>query len=137
MVYAEKLEGGWYCASLVNTAEFYRPLKIILALLIILTLLEAFVFIAALYHLSSKNLAISIQNVQLGALGDMYMSIQDIDLATDSIRAIRREPEDKAGHGDSRCYRTHPGRLLCGAPSQHPVRRGGYLSLHPEQCPNK
>ena len=98
MVYAERLEGGWYCASLVNTAEFYRPLKIILALLIILTLLEAFVFIAALYHLSSKNLAISIQNVQLGALGDMYMSIQDIDLATDSIRAIRREPEDKAGH---------------------------------------
>ena len=31
MVYAENLEGGWYCASLVNTAEFYRPLQIILS----------------------------------------------------------------------------------------------------------
>ena len=99
MVYAEKLEGGWYCASLVNTAEFYRPLKIILALLIILTLLEAAVFIAVFYHLSSKNLAISIQNVQLGALGDMYMSIQDIDLRTDSIRTIHGAHDDEADRG--------------------------------------
>ena len=60
MVYAENLEGGWYCASLVNTEEFYRPLQIILALLIVLTLLEDYVFIAVFYHLSSKNLAISI-----------------------------------------------------------------------------
>ena len=91
MVYAEKMEGGLYCASLVNTTEFYRPLQIILALLIVLTLLEAVVFIAVFYHLSSKNLAISIQNVQLGALGDMYMSIQDIDLCNDSIRTIQRD----------------------------------------------
>jgi diguanylate cyclase (GGDEF)-like protein len=98
IVYAEKLEGGWYCASLVNTAEFYRPLKIILALLLILTLLEAFVFIAVFYHLSSKNLAISIQNVQLAALGDMYMSIQDIDLRNDSIRTIHRDHDDEGSH---------------------------------------
>ena len=60
MVYAKNLEGGWYCASLVNTEEFYRPLQIIFALLIVLTLLEAAVFIAVFYHLSSKNLAVSI-----------------------------------------------------------------------------
>ena len=95
MVYAENLEGGWYCASLVNTAEFYRPLQVILALLVILTLLEAAVFIAVFYHLSSKNLAISIQNVQLGTLGNMYMSIQDIDLRTDNIRTIHRDHDDK------------------------------------------
>ena len=89
MVYAENLEGGWHCASLVNTAEFYRPLQIILAVLIVLTLLEAAVFIAVFYHLSSKNLEISIQNVQLGTLGEMYLSIQDIDLRADSIRTIR------------------------------------------------
>lgn len=94
MVYAENLEGGWYCASLVNTAAFYRPLQIILALLVILTLLEAAVFITVFYHLSSKNLAISIQNVQLGTLGNMYMSIQDIDLRTDNIRTIHRDHDD-------------------------------------------
>lgn len=98
MVYAENLEGGWHCASLVNTAEFYRPLEIILALLTILTLLEAVVFIAAFYHLSSKNLAISIQNVELGTLGDMYLSMQDIDLNTDSIRSIQKGADDDAKH---------------------------------------
>ena len=94
MVYAESLEGGWYCASLVNTAEFYRPLKMILSLLIFLTLLEAVVFIAVFYHLSSKNLEISTQNIQLSTLGDMYLSIQDIDLHTDSIHTIRRNHDD-------------------------------------------
>ena len=100
MVYAENLEGGWYCASLVNTAEFYRPLHIILALLTILTLLEAAVFLAAFYHLSSKNLAISIQNVELGTLGDMYLSMQDIDLNTDSIRSIQKST-DKANQSNN------------------------------------
>ena len=98
MIYAESLEGGWYCASLVNTAEFYRPLQIILVLLIILTLQEVAVFIAVFYNLSSKNLAISIQNTQLAALGDMYISIHDIDLLTDSIRTIHRGLDDDTNH---------------------------------------
>ena len=96
MVYAENLEGGWYCASLVKMAEYYRPLTIILAVLVILTLLEASVFLFTIFQLSSKNLAISIQNVQLGALGDLYLSIQDIDLRNDSIRFIRRDSGEAA-----------------------------------------
>lgn len=98
-VYAENLEGGWHCASLVNTAEFYRPLQMILTLLAVLTVLEAAVFLAVFYHLSSKNLAISIQNVQLGTLGDMYLSIEDIDLRSDSIQSIRRNRDGSDTEG--------------------------------------
>lgn len=99
MVYAENLEGGWYCASLVNMAEYYRPLKIILAVLVILTLLEAAVFLFTIFHLGSKNLAISIQNVQLGTLGNLYLSIHDIDLTADSIRFIQRDSGEVTNSG--------------------------------------
>ena len=124
MVYAENLEGGWYCASLVNTAEFYRPLQVILALLVILTLLEAAVFITVFYHLSSKNLAISIQNVQLGTLGNMYMSIQDIDLRTDNIRTIHRDHDD-----EPLCRYVRPERLGYA----HGCRSGGGDQLPRDQ----
>ena len=76
----------------------FRKEVILALLLVILTLLEAAVFITVFYHLSSKNLAISIQNVQLGTLGNMYMSIQDIDLRTDNIRTIHRDHDDDKNH---------------------------------------
>lgn len=91
VVYAENIEGGWHCVSLVNTEVFYRPLRLILFSLLFLTVLEAVVFIAVFYRLSAKNLAISVQNVQIGAVADMYVSIYDIDLSADTIQVIRRK----------------------------------------------
>jgi signal transduction histidine kinase len=59
MVFSEGIEGGWQSVSLINTKVFYRPLKIILALLVLLTLLEAVVFIVVLYNQSAKNIALA------------------------------------------------------------------------------
>ena len=97
VVYAEDIEGGWRCVSLVNTGTFYRPLQIILLGLLFLTLAEAAVFLAVFYRLSAKSLAISVQNVQIGAVADMYVSIYDIDFSADTIRVIRRKAKGAQG----------------------------------------
>lgn len=96
MVYIEEIAGGWKSISMIDTQVFYRPLRTFLPLLIFLTLLEAIVFIVVLYNLISRNLAISIQNTQIGAVADMYVAIFDIDIAQDSIRQIRRGETDLA-----------------------------------------
>ncbi len=59
MVYAERVEGDWQSLSLINTEVFYRPLKIILALLALFTLLEAVIFISVIYTQSARSLAIT------------------------------------------------------------------------------
>lgn len=68
-------------------------------------LLEAAVFLTVLYRLSSQNLAISNKNVQLSTIGDMYLSIQDIDLRADSIQLIRKrhgnDEDDLVGSGQT------------------------------------
>ncbi|MBQ6915661.1 MAG: diguanylate cyclase, partial [Kiritimatiellae bacterium] len=107
VIYADRIEGGWRCISLINTAEFFRPLQMILAVVLFLTVLEAVVFLAVFYNLSAKNLAISVQNVQIGAVADMYVSIYDIDLAADTVRLIRRKGSgtqrlDEIEHGVQR-----------------------------------
>ncbi|MBQ6518921.1 MAG: response regulator [Anaerolineaceae bacterium] len=58
-VFSEKIEGDWLAVSLINTKVFYRPLTIIMSLLVIFMLLEAFVFISVIYNQSAKNLAIA------------------------------------------------------------------------------
>ena len=61
MVYAERPQGGWCCASAVNMAEYERPPAIILAALALLTLLEAAVFLLTLLHLKTQRLAVSLK----------------------------------------------------------------------------
>ena len=58
-VFAERVEGDWLAVSIIDTKAFYRPLMIILLVLILLTILEAVVFIVILGSQSSKNLAIA------------------------------------------------------------------------------
>ncbi len=59
MVFTEKIEGDWLSVSLINTRVFYRPLLIILSVLVLLTILEAIVFMVVLYNQSAKNLALA------------------------------------------------------------------------------
>lgn len=94
MVYSETIEGDWQSISVINAGIFFKPLQIILALLMVLTLLEAVVFVTVFYRLSAKNLDISIQNVQIGTLADMYISIYDVNIDNDTMRAIRHKNAD-------------------------------------------
>ncbi len=98
LAYVEKIEGGWSVISMVNTKMFYRPLMLILTLLFLFTMLEAAILFAIFYNQSSKNIAISRQNVQLAAVADMYISIFDIDIPFDSIHRIRRGRDTDLTH---------------------------------------
>ena len=59
MVFAEEIEGGWQSVSLIDTGVFYKPLIIIMSLLILFTFLEAAVFVMILYNQSARNLAVA------------------------------------------------------------------------------
>ena len=59
VAFVETIEGNWQVVSLINTNLFYRPLRIILLLVALFTLMEAVVFIAVIYNQSEKNLAIA------------------------------------------------------------------------------
>ena len=59
IVFVEKIEGDWQSVSLINTQVFYSPLKIILLLSGLFSLLEAIVFITVFYNQSEKNIAIA------------------------------------------------------------------------------
>lgn len=59
VAFVESIEGDWQVVSLINTNLFYRPLRIILLLVALFTLMEAVVFIAVIYNQSEKNLAIA------------------------------------------------------------------------------
>ena len=59
VVFAEPIEGGWQAISLINTDVFYRPLRIILPLVGLFTLLEAFVFVSVIFGQSERSLAIA------------------------------------------------------------------------------
>ena len=59
VAFVEKIEGDWRAVSLINTEVFYGPLKIMLPLVILLTIVEALVFILVIYNQSAKNLAVA------------------------------------------------------------------------------
>lgn len=59
VAFVESIEGDWQVISLINTNLFYRPLRIILLLVALFTLMEALVFVAVIYNQSEKNLAIA------------------------------------------------------------------------------
>ena len=59
VVFSERIEGDWQAVSLTETDVFYRPLKILLTVLAVLTLLEAAVFLSVLYSQSERNLAVA------------------------------------------------------------------------------
>ena len=59
VAFVESIEGDWQVVSLINTNLFYRPLRIILLLVALFTLMEAAVFVAVIYNQSEKNLAIA------------------------------------------------------------------------------
>ena len=59
VVFVEPIEGGWQAISLINTDVFYRPLRIILPLVGLFTLLEAFVFVSVIFGQSERSLAIA------------------------------------------------------------------------------
>lgn len=59
MVFAETIGEDWLSVSVINTRYFYRPLVIILSLLVLFILLEAIIFVIVLYNQSAKNLAVA------------------------------------------------------------------------------
>ncbi len=113
-VFTERIEGGWRTISIIATRIFYRPLKIILMLLALFTLLEAVVFIAVIRNQISKNAALasaeaahraneaksqflSRMSHEIRTPINAIIGLDSIALRDDSISQTTRDELDKIG----------------------------------------
>ncbi len=88
-IYAIPLSNGWYCASLTDADEVYRPINLMMALSIGAILLTVITFIMIMFY-SGKHEA-SAKHLQslLISSADIYMSLCDLDILDDSVTEIK------------------------------------------------
>ncbi|MBO4416017.1 MAG: response regulator [Lachnospiraceae bacterium] len=89
LVYAVPLKNGWYSISIIDSAEAYRPLRIISLITAVCTLfvLTALVFIIVKYV--KQGIATKRLNRQLFSSADMYMSLCDLDVINNTVSEIK------------------------------------------------
>jgi len=119
VVFSERIEGDWQAVSVTETDIFYRPLKIILSVLAVLTLLEAAVFLSVLYSQSEKNLAIASAEAAQSAnrAKSQFLSRMSHEIRT-PINAIIGL-DSIALHDENISPRTRDGLNKIGASARH------------------
>ena len=95
VVYAEDIQGGWLSVSLINANTYYGSLKTILAASIVVLLLALAAMLVNFINMGAKRLIERNLNTQLGTVADIYLTMHDIDLATDTYRKITHDREDE------------------------------------------
>lgn len=89
IVYAEKIENDWRCLTVKNATEIFTPLKILLAV----TILIVAVIVAILsYILNKSNQRYSRAkelNEQLSSLSNIYLSVYDINIIENTFKEIK------------------------------------------------
>ena len=107
VVYGTELEGGWYSVSVINGDIFYQPLFRVLAISL-LSLVGAIALIAfVFFRMSRRNREINDLNVQLSTIADVYESVYDIDLGSNTVRRIRGHRKLEGVFGDAKLEADH------------------------------
>ncbi|MBQ8913559.1 MAG: diguanylate cyclase [Lachnospiraceae bacterium] len=88
IIFTKKIQNDWYCISVINGTEIFKPLKIILLISLLVIVLFAFVILLILYNISSKHIVANKLNQQLESMSHIYMSMYDIDLVTNTFSEI-------------------------------------------------
>ena len=88
IVYVVKLMTGWNSISVINANVVFRPLRLILIGTVLVSLLTIFIIAFIFYKMSVKNLITQKLNMQIGSIADIYMSMHDIDIISDTFRTI-------------------------------------------------
>ena len=88
MVFSEKIEGGWKCASVIDTEYYYKPLKRVIMNTVLIGILSFLLLIFIFYRLSLRDLIKKNLQIQIGAAADIYEYFIDINLEDDSYHDI-------------------------------------------------
>lgn len=88
IVFTIKIQNDWYCVSVINGTQIFKPLNTILLLSLLVIILFAVVIVLILFNISSKHIIANRLNQQLESMSHIYVSMYDIDLATNTFSEI-------------------------------------------------
>ncbi len=89
IVYAAELQDGWRCVSVMDATAVFSPLNMILSLTIAAVFI-VIVIIAAIMTASSRRQLIAEKlSTQLSSTADIYISLHEIDLLSDTYSVVR------------------------------------------------
>jgi diguanylate cyclase (GGDEF)-like protein len=96
MVFSKEIEGGWHCASVIDTRTFYRPLVKVIIATAIIGLIALILILLIFFRLSFREMTIRKMHVQIKAAADVYEYFLDIYLDEDSYYSLRnrKNPEN-------------------------------------------
>ena len=88
IVFAKEIGYGWYCVSVVNGTQVFKPLNRILLASLVAILLFALMILIVLYNISSKHVVANKLNQQLESMSHIYVSMYDINLVNNTFTEI-------------------------------------------------
>ena len=91
VAYASPIGNGWQSISVRNATDIFRPLRMVVALTIIIEIIVVLV-LARVFRASHRRGRIAIRlNQQLSSIADIYRSAQDLDIVNDMYSEIETD----------------------------------------------
>lgn len=92
IVYSEKIEHDWQCLIVKNATEIFTPLKILLAVTILIVLVVVLILSYILNKSNQRYIMAKELNEQLSSLSNIYLSVYDIDIIENTFKEIQSNP---------------------------------------------
>lgn len=88
IIFAKKIQNDWYCISVINRTEIFKPLQVILLISLCVIIILSIVILLILYNISAKHIVANKLNQQLESMAHIYISMYDIDLVNNTFSEI-------------------------------------------------
>lgn len=98
-VYVDRLEGGWYSVSMINSDVWYRPLRRAMVIFCAVIALVGFFLVSVFLHMNAKNLALQRLHTRIHQeekRGEELLALSETDRMTgllDRVNGARRVDE--------------------------------------------
>lgn len=93
MVFSKEMQGGWHCASVIDTSTFYKPLVRVIIITVVIGLLAMLLLLTIFYRLSQREIMNRSMHVQISAAADIYEYFLDIYLEDDAYYSLNDDAE--------------------------------------------
>lgn len=86
---ADELSNGWYCVSLTDSDEIYRPINMMMLLSMFAIAMTIITFVMIMLHSGKREAASRHLQSLLISSADIYMSLCDLDVIDNSVTEIK------------------------------------------------
>lgn len=91
IIYSEEILDGWYCLSVVDATDVFKPLGRILFLTIATIIVTMVIISVIMVNSNRRGLIAERLNEQLSSVANIYFYLHDIDILRNTIREIRTD----------------------------------------------